>query len=146
MKQLLITLIFLSAWSVSNAQRGPIKSCPSTTTTISGNGNSTVLQANYVGSHVTFRTNCVAGASSYVWTISGGGSMSTTSTVLTVEPSDLVWLPPGGCDEFNSNLIDGSYFTSITVSASNTSTSATLPVVIHGVQKCKNFNPWKGKL
>ena len=105
-----------------------------------------------------FITRPVCGASSYTWTISGGGSILTTTNSINFVGRDLVWLPPGGCYDFNQNweaynpLYDwkypcswqggaaqlGDYNAILSVQADNSSTSATVSVIISNVEVCRD--------
>lgn len=102
----------------------------------------------------TFRTRPVCNATSYTWTVGGGGSVTTSTNFVDFEGQDLVWLPPGGCDEFNENWTSynpafdkddpeswpgthplGYYETTLSVH-SNLTSSYTVPVRIDNVEFC----------
>lgn len=103
----------------------------------------------------TFRTNVVCGATSYTWTVGGEASMTTTSPSVSLKGRDLVWLPAGGCDDFNNDWTPynplnippynggfgsvrlGDYATTLSV-RSNVSSAVTLPVVVQNVEECRD--------
>ena len=106
-----------------------------------------------------FRTNPVCGATSYTWTVGDGASMTTTSPSVLLRGRDLVWLPAGGCYDFNKKWTSynplfnkkypcnwpgshplGYYTTSLTVKANNSSSSVTLPVIVDDVEVCIDVN------
>lgn len=105
-----------------------------------------VVQTN-VGAHLTFKTMTVCGATSYIWTTMEGLTVTTPGPNFSVGATELVWLPPGGCDDFNSRIdYGGGYNTTMSVRASNTNNTVTIPVRIMGVRDCteigdKGFYP-----
>ncbi|HAA11822.1 MAG TPA: hypothetical protein DCE41_09050 [Cytophagales bacterium] len=92
---------------------------------------------------LTWYTNEVCGANAYAWILQDGQQVMTTGTQLSMQARDLVWLPPGGCDEFNGRMTFpnpwsdvGIYHTTITVRPQINQTWKTVSVSISGVQKC----------
>ena len=106
--------------------------------------------------NVTFHTNEVCNASSYTWTVGNEASITTTGPSLTVDGNDLLWLPAGGCDDYNDNWESdnpafnpdypggwlgsyptGTYHTTMSV-RSNLTSAATLPLSIEGAEFCSD--------
>lgn len=94
-------------------------------------------------SNIHFSTDFVCGATQYTWTI-GDASITTLGPTLTLSASDFLWMPAGGCVEFNQNItpysppgLYGTYHTSLKVKA-NAGIQNTLvqPVNIEGVHGC----------
>lgn len=88
------------------------------------------------GEIVTFRTNEVCDASSYIWTTMDGFQATTTGPSFTLSSNELLWLPPSGCSGFNDRISGGAYHTSMSV-RSNISNTVTIPVAILGVSSCE---------
>lgn len=113
------------------------------------------------GQSKTFRTNKVCGATSYTWTVDDQASISTSIPSIQLSGLSLVWLPAGGCKDFNKKWTSsnplftgacgwvgqipyGTYASKIKVKANNSSVSVTLPVYVSGVELCIESDPCKG--
>ncbi|HAA20425.1 MAG TPA: hypothetical protein DCP28_17310 [Cytophagales bacterium] len=101
------------------------------------------------GQTVTWYTNAVCGATTYFWTLKGSETVTTSVPQITLAARDLIWLPAGGCDEFNDDWMTfphqwatvGTYHTTMSV-RSNITSYITLPVSISGVTKCEEWDPF----
>lgn len=160
MKHLLTCMVLVIAVGQSVAQKVPLPTCSPTTYTLWAD---TPYQNSVTMQHFdtkTFYTNVVCGATSYTWTVRGGGSIVTTTPQVTLMGRDLVWLPPGGCAEFNQywtpynpwlanpnnnggftvNEHYGMFQTTLSVK-SDVSDYVTLPITVHNVENCREGSP-----
>ncbi|HAA20424.1 MAG TPA: hypothetical protein DCP28_17305 [Cytophagales bacterium] len=147
-KILAIVALLLTCSLEVNAQRGPLITCSNVT-------NMLHIGTPYVNSvslsihqTVTWYTNPVCGATTYYWILQGGQQVSTNVPQITLSAQDLVWLPAGGCDDFNAQITFptpwatvGTYATTFSV-RSNLTSPATIPVYISGVEKCEEIDPF----
>lgn len=100
---------------------------------------SDVLKVSILRENILFTTNAVCDATSYHWMI-GDFTITTSTPMISLNASDFLVFPAGGCDEFNEkeNLSNGVLKTSISVKANaGLGNVVTLAVEIDGVGKCK---------
>lgn len=57
--------------------------------------------------YFTIRTTRVPGATKYYWTVDDQATITTSLPEITLRGRDIVWLPPGGCKDFNKNWTSG---------------------------------------
>ena len=110
-----------------------------------------------------FYTNQVCGATSYTWTVDDQASMTTSTPYVDLQGNYLVWLPPGGCKDFNKKWTSdnpffnkenpsawpggipyGTYKSKIKVKANNSSRYVELPVNVTSVEFCREEKPGSG--
>jgi len=138
----ILAVIAFVALSSFNASTTPPTLC-SNVTNMLHIGTPYVNSVNlYMGQNVTWYTNPVCGATTYYWILQGGQQVSTSVPYISLAARDLVWLPAGGCDDFNAQITFptpwatvGTYATTFSV-RSNLTAPATIPVYISGVEKC----------
>ncbi len=100
-----------------------------------GSTNSGIITI-YQNQTVTLYTTSICTATSYTWTIDPGSASRTTSTnSITISGGDFLWYPAGGCEEFNSHIVDGVYYATLTVQTS-ISNPYTVQIAIPGVGQC----------
>ncbi|MBX2956686.1 MAG: hypothetical protein KF846_11045 [Cyclobacteriaceae bacterium] len=149
----ILILILISSFSQSNAQR--TGNCQETSwllwTGNHGSGTISHIELNFGGQYVTFYTNLVCGAENYIWTINGTVSRMTQVPYITMRAQDFIWLPAGGCQEFNSKLKlatpwdDIGTLTVIFTVQSNITSPVITPILISGVEKCYGDGSTKKK-
>ena len=141
MRKITLLLVLVLFIAESYAQRTPVRDpyndpCYNTTTLLWGVAPYENVVTLGMGQIVTFKTNKVCGASSYIWTTMDGFSITTAEPQLTISSRELLWLPPSGCDGFNARISNGAYNTTMSVK-SNISNTVTIPVAILGVEECE---------
>ncbi|WP_420577110.1 hypothetical protein [Ekhidna sp.] len=106
--------------------------------------------------NITFNTNEVCGATSYTWTVGNDASITSNGPSITLDGGDLLWLPAGGCDDYNDNWTSsnplfnpdypggwsgqyptGTYHTTLSV-RSNLTSAATVNLNISGAEFCSS--------
>ncbi len=147
----LIVLIILTVSSSVSAQL-----CKSSNYRIVANSSHVTFLTLDRNDQVVLGSNCVTGAQSYTWTIGNEVSIQTSTPTVTLSGNDFLWLPAGGCKDFNKNWKSynplfnkenpcwtgqyplGDYATSITVRANNSTSSYTIPVKISNTEFCRD--------